>query len=85
MVVLLECLCNVYTLLQFGKIGHPNIPYFSQIFEIFGDRHCSKLKFIFIMDKITIKSNPKFCLYWCLIEFIDWRSSQPCWYFRPSL
>jgi hypothetical protein len=23
-------------------------------------------------------------LYWCLIEFIDLRYSQPCWYFRPS-
>ncbi len=23
-------------------------------------------------------------LYWCLIEFIDWRYSQSCWYFRPS-
>jgi hypothetical protein len=22
-------------------------------------------------------------LYWCLIEFIDWRYSQSCWYFRP--
>jgi hypothetical protein len=24
-------------------------------------------------------------LYWCLIEFIDWRYSQSCWYFRPDL
>ncbi len=24
-------------------------------------------------------------LYWCLIEFIDWRYSQSCWYFWPSL
>ncbi len=24
-------------------------------------------------------------LYWCIIEFIDWRYSQSCWYFRPSL
>ncbi len=23
-------------------------------------------------------------LYWCLIEFIDWRNGQLCWYFRPS-
>jgi hypothetical protein len=23
-------------------------------------------------------------LYWCLIEFIDWRYSQSCRYFRPS-
>ena len=22
--------------------------------------------------------------YWCLIEFIDWRDSQSCWYFRHS-
>jgi hypothetical protein len=22
-------------------------------------------------------------LYWCLIEFIDWRYSQSCWNFRP--
>ncbi len=23
-------------------------------------------------------------LYWCLIEFIDWRDSHSYWYFRPS-
>ncbi len=26
----------------------------------------------------------KFRLYLCLIEFIDWRYSQSCWYCRPS-
>ncbi len=29
--------------------------------------------------------NPKCRLYWCLLEFIDWRHSQSCWYFRPLL
>jgi hypothetical protein len=24
-------------------------------------------------------------LYWYLIEFIDWRNSQACWYFGPLL
>jgi hypothetical protein len=39
-----------------------------------------------LMDQIPIKTpNPKFRLYWCLIEFIDWRDSQSCWYFRPLL
>ncbi len=38
------------------------------------------------VDQITKKtSNPKCRLYWCLIEFIDWRCSQSCWYFRPLL
>jgi hypothetical protein len=38
------------------------------------------------MDQITIKTpNSKCRLYWCLIEFIDWRYSQACWYFRPAL
>ncbi len=27
--------------------------------------------------------NPKCRLYWCLIEFIDWRCTQSCWYFQP--
>ncbi len=37
------------------------------------------------MDQITIKTpTPKCRLDWCLIEFIDWRYSQP-WYFRPLL
>ncbi len=27
---------------------------------------------------------PKCRLYWCLIEFIDCRYTQSCWYFRPS-
>ncbi len=36
------------------------------------------------MDQIAIKTpNPKCRLYWCLIDFIDWRQSQSCWYFRP--
>jgi hypothetical protein len=29
--------------------------------------------------------NPKCRLYLCLIEFIDWRYSQSCWYFWPLL
>ncbi len=38
------------------------------------------------IDQRTIKTpNPKCRLYWCLIEFIDWRPSQSCWYFRPIL
>ncbi len=36
------------------------------------------------MEHGTIKTqNPKCRLYWCLVEFIDWRYSQSCWYFRP--
>ncbi len=39
-----------------------------------------------IMDEGTIKTPSPICrLYWCLIEFIDWRYSQSCWYFRPLL
>ncbi len=30
-------------------------------------------------------NNPKCRLFWSLIEFIDWRNSQSCWYFRPLL
>ncbi len=38
------------------------------------------------MDQIYIKTpNPKCRLFWSLIEFIDWRYSQSCWYFRPHL
>ncbi len=38
------------------------------------------------IDQIAIKKpNPKCRLYWCFIEFIDWRCSQSCWYFRPLL
>ena len=38
------------------------------------------------IDQITIKTpNPKCRLYCCLIEFIDWRNSQSCWYCRPLL
>ncbi len=37
------------------------------------------------MDQISLKiPNPK-CqhLYWCSIDFIDWRYSQSYWYFQP--
>ncbi len=35
---------------------------------------------------IALKTpNTKCRLYWCLIEFIDWRSSQSCWHFWPLL
>ncbi len=40
------------------------------------------------MDKVTIyvqTPNPKFCLYWSLIGFIDWRYSQSCCYLLPLL
>jgi hypothetical protein len=38
------------------------------------------------MDEGTIKTPRRKCrLYWCLIEFIDWKYSQSCWYFRPAL
>jgi hypothetical protein len=38
------------------------------------------------MDEGNIKTqNPKCRRHWCLIEFIDWRYSQSCWYFRPLL
>jgi hypothetical protein len=38
------------------------------------------------MDQISIKTpSPKCCLYWRLIEFIDWRYSKLCLYFRPFL
>jgi hypothetical protein len=34
------------------------------------------------MDQITIKTpNPRGRLYWCLIEFIDYRYIHTCWYF----
>jgi hypothetical protein len=38
------------------------------------------------IDQKTVKTpNPKCRLYWCLIEFIDWRYNQSYWYFRPLL
>jgi hypothetical protein len=38
------------------------------------------------MAQISMKTpNPKCRLYWCLIELIDWRHSQSCWYFRTLL
>jgi hypothetical protein len=40
---------------------------------------------VFIHGLINNKdTTPKCRLYWCLIEFIYWRNSQSCWYFRPS-
>jgi hypothetical protein len=37
------------------------------------------------IDQIAIKTpTPKCRLYWCLIEFIDWRYSQSCGCFDPS-
>ncbi len=39
-------------------------------------------------ELINYKDTKTKCrLYWCLIEFMDWRysqSSQACWYFQPS-
>jgi hypothetical protein len=38
------------------------------------------------MDQISIRTPyPKCRLYWCLIEFIDWRYIHLSWYFRPPL
>jgi hypothetical protein len=39
-----------------------------------------------VMNQIYIKTPKSECRpYWCLIEFIDWRYSQSCWYFRLVL
>ncbi len=41
---------------------------------------------IYTMDQRSINTpNPKCRLYWCLIEFIDWRHRQSWWYFRTLL
>ncbi len=41
---------------------------------------------VYPMDLVITKtSNPKCRLYWCLIEFLYWRYSQSCCYFRPAL
>jgi hypothetical protein len=46
----------------------------------------SLLVSLLLMDQIFIKTpNHKCRLYWCLIDFIDWRYSQSCWYFRCLL
>jgi hypothetical protein len=43
---------------------------------------CQGVRYLHTLGQITIKtSKPKCRLYWCLIEFIDWRYSQSCWYF----
>ncbi len=40
--------------------------------------------FLLGMDQITTKTpNSKSRIYWCIIEFIEWRYSQSCWNFRP--
>jgi hypothetical protein len=50
-----------------------------------GEHPASRRRRYSPMDKLTIKTpNPKCRLYWCLIEFIDWRYRQSCRYFRPS-
>jgi hypothetical protein len=51
--------------------------YFDGGGEVGGDPRSHRL--------IIYKDTKNKCrLYWCLIEFIDWRYSQSCWYFRPS-
>ncbi len=41
---------------------------------------------VFSMNQISIKTpNPECRLYWCLIEFIDWRYNQSSWYFQLAL
>jgi len=38
----------------------------------------------YALDEGTIKTpDPKCRLYWCLIQFTDWRYSQSCWYSTP--
>ncbi len=55
------------------------------VFTIRNTRTCVCLGTVVIMDQITIKTpNPKCRLYWCIIEFIDWRDSQSCCIFYPS-
>jgi hypothetical protein len=63
----------------------------SWIYEILSDvktgcKWPSEESYVEDMDQISIKTaNPKCRVYWCLIEFIDLRLRQTCWYFRPLL
>jgi hypothetical protein len=49
-----------------------------------GSLYCTSAWYIHSHGLINYKdTKTKCCLYWCLIEFIDWRYGQSCWYFRP--
>ncbi len=48
--------------------------------QIFIDILCAKCALLW-----DLRQNSKCRIYWCLIEFIDWRFNQSCWYFRPLL
>ncbi len=63
-----------------SKLGSlPKILYIARHFHTY-------VRYSRVMDQISIKTpNPKCRLDWCLIEFIDWRYRQSCWYFRPLL
>jgi hypothetical protein len=72
--------------------------YFASIFQIYNDdiamysprllpstEVCQARAVMDLHGLINYKdTNTKCRLYWCLIEFLDWRYSQSCWYFRPS-
>ncbi len=54
---------------------------FRQIFQF-----CRVLSLVSGLNQITIKTpKPKCRLDWFLIEFIDWRYTQSCWYFKLLL
>ncbi len=68
-------------------IGKPNVKYVANM-------HGELMNLITLhmlyrqepVDQIYKKSpNPKCRLYWCLIEFIDRRYSQSCWYIQSVM
>jgi hypothetical protein len=70
----------------------PSLVYFEQeIPSVFdGDLENGREVLAWVVDLLTGADieevqtqtpNPKCRLYWSLIEFIDWRHSQSCWYF----
>ncbi len=49
-------------------------------------KKCSKPGLMGLQHGLTIKtSNPKCRLYWCLIEFRDWKYSRSCLIFSTPL
>jgi hypothetical protein len=83
----MECqkICRSATLFLYDKVS-----WLREDHRLSGRTHLFNIGATGAMDRtahglINCKDAKTKCrLYWRLIEFIDWRFSQSCWYLRPS-
>ncbi len=84
----LHCISSSLLIISSYQLSLHHNSFHSSNFQapIYHNEDAVKILKAHTMDYKTIKKpNPKCRLNWCLLEFIDWRYSQSCWFFSTGI